>query len=136
MKNAILILFSCLALTAFGQGRSAHHRPSVVQGPRPTTHGPVGGSIGTNAYAGAVVAPTMTYTGGIVAAPAYTVVNTRVRYKDHPHGKHRWEILEERRCTPGYWVVERGCRRWVAPRTYWTVVRRTKIGCGPHPVHR
>lgn len=137
MKNAILILLSCCALSAFGQGRSQHHRPVVAQGPRPVTHAVVGGGIGTNAHPGAAVAsPTMTYTGGVVAAPAYRVLDQRVRHRTPRHGRFRWEIVEERRCTPGYWVVERGCRRWVAPRNYWAVTRRVKQPCGPGHVHR
>lgn len=133
MKNAILILLSCCALSAFGQGRGHHHQPVVNQGPRPTAHAHVGGGFGTNAAA--VVTPTMTYSGGAMVVPTYTVMNQRVRYKEHPHGKYRWEIREERRCTPGYWVMERGCRRWIAPRNQWVVVSKVKLPCGPHHHH-
>jgi hypothetical protein len=138
MKNAILILLTFCAATVYGQSGINQHRPTVAPSTRPVVQHPmvVSGGIGTNAYARPVATPTMRYTGAVTCAPAYTVLNQRTRYRTPHHGRFRWEIREERRCMPGYWVMDRGCRRWIAPRTGWTVISRFKTPCAPQLAHR
>lgn len=114
MKSILLSLLALCTSTVFGQtainsyAGSTYSNNGYTTAPmvtRPTT----------------VSSPTMSYTGGVAVQPGQ-----RVRYVRSDCGQFQWRVVEAQRFTPGYWVVDRGCRRWVADCYTWYTVDRSQ----------
>jgi|GEM_PF-6582071 len=75
-----------------------------------------------------------TYYRGGVTTNRGVRAQTRVRWRNSRCGTFRTRLTQERRCNPGYWTNNRGCRRWVEPTYTWHTVCSERVyrynGCG------